>query len=355
MRILIIHPYSFSEYKGGVERYCQNLEKGLSGRKDIKISQINGYYFKLFGVPFPTIKILQIIKNNKPDIIHLHGPRPFATISGFFGKILGKRTVLTYHAHLNPKNYLKKIFAGLDRFISKYIFDFLVVTSKNYKKKVQQFFPEDRIKVIPLLIEDRFFQYKKTKEECREALSIGKGKIVLFVGKLDSHHYYKGVDILIEAAKLVPAGIKFILIGSGNKKKKYEEMVFQLGLKRKIKFVGEASDEILMRYYQASDIFVLPSTSDSEGFGFVLIEAMARGLPIITTNAVGSAKIIEEKKAGMIIPSNNPRVLTEAIQRLLEERFLYQNLKERGRKFAEGFRIQKNLNKFLEVYKCLIK
>jgi len=373
MKVLIVHPYSFAKYKGGVERYCKNLEKGLS--LHVEISQLNGHYFKLFGEPIPTIKNFQIIKEKKPDILHLQGPRPFATIVGIFGKILGKRTVLTYHSYLNPKNYLRRAVAVLDRLISKYIFDFLIVTSEEYRKKVRQFFPENKIKIIPLLIEEHFFKYSRSKEECRKELLIGQEKVALFVGKLDRHHYFKGLDVLIKAAKLLPGGInpirskspkatapseagtsngvKIIIAGDGDKRRECEQMVLKLALEEKVKFVGEiSSDEILMRYYRASDVLVLPSTSDTESFGFVLLEAMAGGLPIITTNVVGSASLIGAKKAGIIIPPNNPEALANAIQKLLEEKSLYQRLQENGKKFAEEFRIQKNINKFLEVYKC---
>ena len=354
MKILIIHPYSFSDYKGGVERYCQNLMKGLAGYKNLNISQINGYFFKLFEEPLPKIKIFQIIKNGKPDIIHLQGPRPFATLTGIFGKILGRKVLLSYHAHLNPKNWLKMVIADFDRFISKYIFDFLIVTSENYKEKVKKFFPEKRIKIIPLLLEDCFFQYQKTKEECRKELGINKEKVVLFIGRLDKHHYYKGVDVLIKVAKLLPEGIKIIIVGDGDKRKDYEKMVLDFGVGKRIEFVGEMEQENLMKYYCASDIFALPSTSDSEGFGFVLLEAMALGLPVITTNVVGSAKIIKEKKAGLIIPANNPKALSQTIQNLLGKESLCQTLKENGKKFAEEFRFQKNIEKFLEVYKYLL-
>jgi len=348
IKVLIVHPYSFAKYKGGVERYSHNLEKGLS--QYVEISQLNGHYFKLFGEPLPTIRIFQIIKKGKFDILHLQGPRPFATIVGIFGKILGKKTVLTYHSYLNPKNHLKRTIAILDRFISKYIFDFLIVTSKDYKNKVQRFFPEGKTKIIPLLIEDHFFEQKEllTNQKKQE-------KIVLFVGKLDSHHYFKGVDVLIKAAKLLPKGVKIIIAGDGDKRKECERMVSKLDLKEKIKFIGEISlDEILMEYYRASDVLVLPSTSDTESFGFVLLEAMAGGLPIITTNVVGSASLIGAKEAGIIIPPNNPEALAGAIQKLLEEKPLYQRLQENGKKLAEEFRIPKNIHKFLEVYKALV-
>lgn len=351
MKVLIIHPYTFSQYKGGVERYIENLKKGLLGK--VEISQINDYYFRFFGEPLPKIEIFRIIKSKRPDILHLHGPRPFATILGIWAKILKIKTLLTYHAHLNPKNYLKKIIAGFDRVILKYFFDLLIVTSENYKNKVKKFFPEEGIKVVPLLIEEDFFRYPKTKEECRKELLIGKEKTVLFVGKLDKHHYYKGADILIEAAKFLPKEIRIILIGGGDKKEEYEKKALNLKVSDRVEFKGEVGQEELMKHYKSADIFVLPSISDSEGFGFVLLEAMAMGLPVITTEVVGSAEIIKKNKAGLIIIPNNPQVLAQAIQQLLKDDIFYQILKENSKKLAEEFRIEKNINKFLEIYKCL--
>lgn len=355
MKILIAHPFPFSAYKGGAERYCENLKKGLSTYKDISVSQINGNYFELFGEPFPTIKILQIIKKIKPDIIHLHGPSPYATITGFFGKILGIKTILTYYAPLNPENVFKMVAAAVDRTFLRYVFDYLTIISEDYRGSLENFFPPNKIKLTPLLLEDSFFGYPKTKEECRRGLLLGSEKIVLFIGKMDKHHYYKGVVVLIEAVKGVSPEVEFILIGDGEKKKDYERLAFKEGVEKRLSFVGEVDQESLMKYYRASDLLILPSTSDSEGFGYVLFEAMAMGIPIITTDVVGSARLIKEGEAGLVIPPNNPLALSEGIKGLLNSTPLYKRIKENGRKLAEEFRTRKVIGKVLEVYREAVK
>ncbi len=355
MKILIIHPYSFSEYKGGVERYCQNLVQAFNNEKEIDISQVTGHYFKFLGESLPTFELFRIIKKENPDIIHLHGPRPFATICAIFGKILKKKVVLTYYAHLHPQSFFKKIIAKLDLALAKYLFDFLTIISEKYRDDLIKNFPSEKIRIIPLLLEDKFFRFQKSKEECRAELSLAKGKIVLFVAKLDSHHYYKGVNILIAGAKLMPLEVKFVIIGDGDRKKDYEEKVLESGLGEKIEFRGNVSEVDLMRFYRATDIFVLPSTSDSEGFGFVLLEAMALGAPVITTEVVGSTKIIEENQAGIIIPANSSSSLSTAIQKLVKDELLEQTLVRNGQILAEEFRTEKNSRKFLEIYQQLIK
>lgn len=348
MKILIAHPFPFSTYKGGAERYCESLKEGLSAYKDISASQINGNYFELLGEPFPTIKILQIIKKTKPDIIHLHGPSPYATITGFFGKILGRKTILTYHASLNPENIFGRIVVTIDQVISRYVFDYLTVTSEDYRKKLQNFFPSKRIKLTPLLLEDCFFGYSETKKECRRDLLISK-KTILFVGKMDEHHQYKGVDILIKAAKVVPPELSFILVGDGNKKKDYELLAIKEGVERRLNFVGEPDQDSLRKYYRASDFLVLPSTLES--FGYVLFEAMAMGIPVITTSAVGSARLIKKRRAGLVIAPNNPVVLAKAIKRLISNPSLYKELQQNGRKLAEEFRTRRAIEGVLKVYR----
>jgi len=355
MKILIINPYSFFQYKGGVERYCQILEKALLLEKRVDVFQLNGYYFKIFGYPFPKISIIGRIRKENPDIVHFNGPYLFSTIVGFYSKILRKKTILTYQAHVNPKNFFKKIIAVLERFSLKYIFDFVIVTSDTYKEKVKRFFPEKRMETIPLLIEDNFLKFGRTKKECREELFLDSGNLILFVGKLDSHHYYKGVDVLLRSVKLLSedGNFKLILIGDGNKKKEYEEMTLFLGIKEKVKFVGQVTESELMKYYRASDVFVLPSNSDSEGFGFVLLEAIAMDLPVITTNVVGSSKMIENTSAGIVIPANDAKTLSDSIKMLSQEESLREELKENGAKFIKSFSIKENINKFLDVYEKL--
>ena len=209
---------------------------------------------------------------------------------------------------------------------------------------------------VPLGVDaEKFFPQPKNRELLKKHNLTSEDKIILFVGGLDRAHYFKGVEVLLRAVaglRLKIKDLRLLIVGEGDLKPKYKRLAGDLGIGDRVIFAGKVSDEELPGYYNLADVFVLPSTDSSEAFGLVLLEAMAGGLPIITTNVVGSASLIGAKKAGIIIPPNNPEALANAIQKLLEEKPLYQRLQENGKKFAEEFRIQKNINKFLEVYKC---
>ena len=355
MKVLIIHPFPFSEYKGGVERHCKNLEEGLNGKEGIEAVQVNKHFFEFLGQPLPKIGVLKIIKKENPDIVHLHGPRPFATLSCIFAKILGRKTVLTYHAPLNPEGFFKKIIAFLDQNIARLIFDFCIFTSEENREKGKRLFPVKKTTIIPPFLQENFCLFEKRKEDCQKDLSLGKEKVVLFVGKLDSHHYYKGLDVLIRSALLLEDNIRVFVIGDGGERRKYEEIVSQEGLKEKFIFLGHIPEEKLMCYYKASDIFVLPSTSSSEGFGLVLLEAMAMGLPVITTDIVGSAKMIKENGAGIIVKHKDPEDLARVIKRVLKDNSLRDSLVVSGKEFSDNFRVSRSINKFIDVYRRLVK
>jgi glycosyltransferase involved in cell wall biosynthesis len=350
MKVLIINPYFFSEYKGGVERFCQNLYQGLAANRACRASLITGHFFNFFGYPIPDLDILKKIKIMKPDLLHLQGPGPYASILGLWGKILGIETILTYYAPPNPKNIFKKILVFLDQRLLKYIFDYLTVISEDNNKRLQKFFPAEKITLLSLFLEDRFFEYPKTKKECREELLLVGKKIVLFVGRMDRQHYYKGVDILIRTANDLP-DVKFILIGDGEKRKDFQALAKNMGLQERLQFVGAVGEANLIKYYRAADLLVLPSISSSEGFGYVILEAMALGLPVVTTTVTGSAEIIKRKEAGFLVAPNDPVVLKEAIKELLGDIHLYQRLQESGKNFAEDFRAQANVGKILDVYR----
>ena len=141
---------------------------------------------------------------------------------------------------------------------------------------------------------------------------------VIFVGRLVSH---KNVDILIKSIKLIKEKnpeIKSLIIGDGPEKNKLEVLTQKLNLKKNIKFLGflENNDDVYA-LMKSSRVFVLPSTR--EGFGLVVIEANACGIPVITVNHEDNAArdLIEEGKNGFVCQLNEEEI-AKRIMRILE-------------------------------------
>ena len=145
------------------------------------------------------------------------------------------------------------------------------------------------------------------KEKLRAELGIEEPKMVLSVGQFI---HRKAFDILIRAAASLDADTGIYIVG-GEPTEEYLQMVRDLNLKN-VHFVGFAKKERLALYYKAADLFALPTREDI--WGLVIGEAMAYGLPVITTDrCVAGLELVENGVSGCIIPVEDVPALSESI------------------------------------------
>lgn len=279
----------------------------------------------------------------------LHKPGILEQISGtnrlsLQQKKLKTHRVLTYHAHVNPRNPLIHFIAFLERRFYHFLFDQIIVTSEYYKKEVSHFFPKGKITVIPPGVDSIF---KSSRLEPLRKFFHHKPHI-LFVGALDTNHRYKGLDILLTCAALTP-GYKYTIIGDGNRKNHFMRKARHV---ENIQFLGYIPDNKLLHHYQSSNLFVLPSTSNSEGFGIVLLEAMACGVPTLTTHKVGSSELLRQKKASYIVQAGNPHALKQGIETVLNDKDLQNQLTAHGTKLAMSLTWPHITSETLKTYRC---
>jgi rhamnosyl/mannosyltransferase len=157
------------------------------------------------------------------------------------------------------------------------------------------------------------------------------GPRTLFVGRFV---YYKGLDVLIEAMSRCPGTL--ILVGEGPLGGALRRQVAALGLGARVVFAGNVSNEELPAYYHASDVFVLPSVAESETYGLVQIEAMASGVPVVSTNLpTGVPWVNQVGVTGVVVPPRDPRALADALTRLGDNVSLRRTLGDNGRRRAE--------------------
>jgi len=157
----------------------------------------------------------------------------------------------------------------------------------------------------------------------------GKEPTVLYVGRLASG---KGLPELVSAARIVidrhqdPA-LRFVLVGRGPLLSRLCHLVSEAGLQGRFDFRGdipvERRDE-LVRLYQRSSIFVLPS--HHEGMSTALLEAMACGLPVVSTAVGGAREVVVDGENGLLVPPRDPKALAEALLTLLADDRLCQRL-----------------------------
>jgi len=150
------------------------------------------------------------------------------------------------------------------------------------------------------------------KTRLRRELGLEERKIVLSVGRFIP---VKGFDILLQGAAALPKDVGIYIVGDEAPKKYLEERE-RLGLSN-VHFLGFHRKQELARLYQAADLFVLPTRSDV--WGLVINEAMAYGLPIVTTDrCVAGVELVENGINGYIVPAEDPAALAEKILLVLD-------------------------------------
>jgi D-inositol-3-phosphate glycosyltransferase len=210
--------------------------------------------------------------------------------------------------------------------------------------------PADKISVIPLGVDlDRF--RPQDKDAARRELGFKDERIVLFVGRIEP---LKGVDILIKAAAMLESDIECsVLIVGGDASTalqvaELKNLASDLGIRRRVAFVGAVDHDKLPLFYNAADVCVVPSHYES--FGLVAIEAMASGVPVVASRVGGLMGTVKDGETGYLIPWLCPEPFAERIEMLLENESLRRSLGETAREVVSRYRWDHVAAAILEVY-----
>jgi GalNAc-alpha-(1->4)-GalNAc-alpha-(1->3)-diNAcBac-PP-undecaprenol alpha-1,4-N-acetyl-D-galactosaminyltransferase len=196
-----------------------------------------------------------------------------------------------------------------------------------YQKTIK----ESKIKIIPNPIDEIILSTRKDYSE--------RENVILTVGRLDAN---KNQRLLIEAfANLNVGNWKLVIAGDGVLREEYRKLTASLGIADQVDFVGNVNN--ISDYYNQAKIFVF--TSQSEGFPNALLEAMAFGLPCISTDCPsGPSEIIKNNENGFLIDVNNKSQLEKKLTDLMNNPKLCIEFSTKALKSTERFEIQ-------EIYK----
>lgn len=237
-----------------------------------------------------------------------------------------------------------KIFKILDNFTySRY--SKIICVSKQVESALSNWMPsvKGKTKVIPNAV------------FVTEFLNPNPLKIydILFVGRLTQA---KGVDILLKAVKILKnkytKNLKIAIVGDGHLKVGLKNLVIELNLNNEVKFLGIRKDVI--KLMDSAKIFVL--LSRWEGLPMVVLEAMSRGMSIIATNVGGIPEVIENGKEGILISPEDPEILVQIINKLLENEELRKNISQAAyKKVKDKFSIKAYFTHMVDFYSSLVK
>ncbi|MCL5946658.1 MAG: glycosyltransferase, partial [Chloroflexi bacterium] len=150
-------------------------------------------------------------------------------------------------------------------------------------------------------------------------------------GALDTAHYFKGVPVLLEAlARLDGETVRGVIVGRGDLLPQLRERARYLGLAERVVFATDVDDQELPLYYRGSDVTVLPSLTQGEAFGVVLLESLACGTPVVASDIPGVRSVVRDTGGGMLVPAGDVEALAKRLGQLLSEESLRLEMRKRG-------------------------
>lgn len=313
-------------------------ENGESNNENFKVIKLKS--FLKIGNAALLPQLLWQLKNF--DIIHLHYPFYGAAEFVFLRKLfLRKKMKLIVHYHMDTMGYWLKglIFKLEEIFFMPLLLraaDIITCASIDYIKHsaAKGYFRKrpDKFKQVPFGVDLNRFKIDLNENRRNE-------KAILFVGGVDKAHYFKGLSNLLHAFKIVKKRIKnsqLIIVGEGEMKSSYINLANNLGISESVIFAGHVNNEKLPNYYHDCDVFVLPSINKNEAFGLVLLEAMASGKPVITTNLPGVRSVLKNGRQGFVVAPNDIEALAGRIIKILANEKLAHKMGRSARKLVEN-------------------
>jgi glycosyltransferase involved in cell wall biosynthesis len=166
----------------------------------------------------------------------------------------------------------------------------------------------------------------------------------------------KGLDVLLNAVAMLRArdvAVEVVVVGDGDERGRLETRARELGLEEAVAFAGPVGQDRIPDYYARADVFCLPSFA--EGIPIVLMEAMARQLPVVTTTVMGVPELVVDRRCGLLVPPARADLLAGALEELAEDAARREELGRAGReRVVEGFELHGVVGQLLDVLGPLI-
>lgn len=371
IRVLTFGRYADENF-GGLERYVFELARSLQGKVEYaNIVALRGAepdtdtgsetvyarpFVHLGGTPVcPSMPFhaLRLQRERPFDIVHLQFPAdPMAHVAAVSLPTTVRR-VITWHSDIVRQRTLLRLY---EPFLGRLLrsTDAVILPTPAHFTSSQQlprWVSRERMHVVPFGIAyERFMDRPPLAEELRRRY---RDRFLVFA--LGRHVYYKGFEYLIRAMRELPDAAA-VIGGRGPLSESLAELARASGVADRVHFVGRIPDADLPAYYHACDVFCMPSVSRAEAFGFVQIEAMACGKPVVCCELNnGVTWVNRHEETGLVVPPADVAALASALKRLQSDEALRTRLGAQGReRTLHEFSLQAMARGTLEVYRGVL-
>ena len=294
--------------------------------------------------PLTISRLINIYRKRKIDIVVANVGKDIR-LAGMAAKFVSHVSVIALHqVDREIKNNLRY------RFTYNSLADIIVVNSLATKKtllKSASWLINEKINVVHHGIDYEKYSAANTKDIRTEFGLSPQDLIIGFVGRLGVQ---KGVKYMLEGFRSIAekfGNLHLIIVGTGEQESLIKEFAEKFNLENKIHLLGFRKDiPDVMRTFS---IFLLPSLW--EGFGIVLIEAMAAGKPIVATNTSSIPEIVEDGRNGILVQPENAEAISVALEKLISDPELRIKFGKEGEKVVrENFTTERMINDYEKIF-----
>jgi len=355
--------------KGGTEKHVLTLMRGLRTKYNLILLAPKGEILEEFlnlGIEykeFPEIKrnvfnkvkafenaLLELSKKYTIDILHIHAAHEFLIFSK---KVLPETPIIFHLSAYQGSSISKWINYKLAALICRKKADYVVAVSDEEKRIItKKGLQNNKIRIIYNGYESKEGDDIKTINDIKKLYNLEGYTIIGNLGRL---HRTKRLNILIKAFAIlknnIRQNVKLLFIGDGPEKKHLQNLSSKLGIKNDVIFTGfiKRGDKILKIF----DIFILPTSF--EGCSNVLVEAMAKKLPIITTDIPSVKWMFKDGESAVLFKNGNIKNLEIKLRELIINKNLRKKISEGAfKRFKEVFRADDMVRKIDFLYKEIL-
>ena len=243
----------------------------------------------------------------------------------------------------------------MTRLLYRRLFDMVVVTGgdKTRRELVERDgLAADRVAAFPIGLDVQHFRPAQPDHDLRLELGLTTGH--LLVGLISYLRSYKGHEYFIEAASMIAAqrrDVTFVIVGEGPEERSIRSRIEHLGLSDRIRMLGFRQD--LLNVFRSFDLFAIPSV-EGDTIPQVLMQALAIGLPVVSTTVGSIPDVVIEGETGFVVPPRDAKALAGRIVTLLDDGALRKRMGEQGRMLVQrSYSLERMLDRLEGVYERL--
>lgn len=274
-----------------------------------------------FGFRLKLLAVAEEARRRGIDTVHAHFAYRNADAAELIGRVVGSGHSVTAHAH--------DIFVENGQLGRRLRSARAVVTVCEYNREhLVGWFPDVAPKTVVIPCSTRI-------EGSLDRPVTSDVPVVLSVGRLVEK---KGFDDLVRATAAVESPCRVVIIGEGPMEERLRELIADLRIEDRVIMLGALDHEATLEWFERADVFCLAckvaGNGDRDSMPVVTKEAMAAGLPVVTTREVGNPEMVTDGESGLLVPPSDPCALAEALNRLVSDSALRSAMGRAGRKLV---------------------